>query len=271
MSVNELCKQLNQALNNYIRPATFPIAVKISEKQEKISFRYRSPQKYFGHRLAICQGITIARRYGWTLGFSQQDEACPLAQIIFGYVEEPNFIKNGRLSCPLNTADLGAAARLHASIVKMPNADTKAVFFAPLHKAEFIPDIVMVYGNPAQIYRLIASALYERGGHLKSRFTGHCSCSAEIVVPYIEDRYNIVLPDSGEKFFGFADDYEMVFSIPRSKIEDLTRGIEHLSASLEKLSSSFEKYIMTAGASFLNSYISIKWDKLMDIFNWNDF
>ena len=42
----------------------------------------------------------------------------------------------------------------------------KSMVAAPLHRADFAPDLVLIYGNGAQIVRLIQTANYREGGRL---------------------------------------------------------------------------------------------------------
>jgi uncharacterized protein (DUF169 family) len=258
--VSGLNLKLSNTINEYIRPLTFPIAIKIYKEGENIPFEYKTPTGDFKNKLAICQGMTMARRHGWTLGFRREDLACPLAQVILGYVEEPEFMKSGKLICPLYAENMKAASKINESITKMPYPNTQAVVIAPLHKAEFEPDVIAIYGSIAQIIKLIAGALYKTGGYITSRFTGHCSCSGEIVVPYLENKYNLVMPDGGSKFYAFTTDYELVFALPNSKVESFAQGIAHVGQK-KKLGNSFEQFVMGLGAEYLDNYLTARYSK----------
>ena len=64
---------------------------------------------------------------------------------------------------PLYACDLETGKNTQVSTPKMPKADkgTIVVAVAPLSKAEFDPDVIIIYGNPAQIIRCIQGALYK--------------------------------------------------------------------------------------------------------------
>ncbi|HHV72797.1 MAG TPA: DUF169 domain-containing protein [Clostridia bacterium] len=225
MAIPEKNQKLNDVVNQYLRPATFPVAVKIYKKGEEVPFKARVPMRDLKHRLAICQGMTIARKYGWTLAFNQEDQACPLAQVILGYTDEPDFIKDGSVVFPLYAETMEAAAKTQASTPKMPQADTGTIVLAPLHKAEFDPDVVVIYGNPAQVVRMIQGGLYKEGGYIESRFAGRGACGGEITVPYTQNKYNVIIPGGGEKVFALTGDDEMAFAMPASKIDDFMKGL----------------------------------------------
>ena len=219
-------QKLNAVLNEYLRTATFPVAVKIIKKGTALpEIRCKIPQKHFQHPVAFCQGITMARKHGFTLLFRKEDQACPLGQVILGYVEEPDFVKDGSLVYPLYTRDLESGKRTQDTTPKMPVPDTGAILVAPLHRADFDFDVLIVYANAAQVTRMVQGALYDEGGYVESRFSGRGACGGEVVIPYSQQRYNIVIPGGGEKIFALTQDDELSFVAPASKVNSLVKGI----------------------------------------------
>ena len=55
-----ICKELDEAVQKYLRTATFPVAVKILENAEQFPERTRRPLRDMGHRLNLCQGVALA-------------------------------------------------------------------------------------------------------------------------------------------------------------------------------------------------------------------
>ena len=157
--MSEICKKLDASISKYIRPLTFPVAVKFVKEGEAIPEKAKVPTKALGYPIAICQAMTIARKYGWTLAMYKEDQACPLSHVILGYAEEPDFIKGGSVIKPLYVDNDEAAVKTQASTPKMPTADTQCIVLAPLHLATFDPDVVVCYGNSAQITRFVQGAL----------------------------------------------------------------------------------------------------------------
>jgi len=186
--MSDICKKMNDVVNNYLRTGTYPVAVKVYKKGEKVLEKARAPLAEFNHSLAICQGMTMVRKFGYVLKFSQADQSCPVGQVILGYVEEPDFIKDGSIVYPLYAVDLEAGKKNQESTPKMPDADTGEIVLAPIHKADFDPDVIVIYGNAAQIARCVQGALYNEGGSIESRFAGRGACGAEITVPYTQKK-----------------------------------------------------------------------------------
>ena len=79
--MSHILKNLNDAIDNNVKPATFPVAVRLAKKGEELNQRFKRPGADFGHPVAVCQGLNIARTFGWTLMFDSADHACPLASV----------------------------------------------------------------------------------------------------------------------------------------------------------------------------------------------
>lgn len=224
--MSEVCKRLDAAISRYIRPLTFPVAVKLFKKDEPLPERVRIPTKFLGHPIAFCQGMSIARKYGWTIAMFAEDQACPLSHPILGYSDEPDFIKDGSVIKPLYADNDEAAAKTQAATPKMPAAVTYCIVLAPLHAATFDPDVVVCYGNSAQITRFVQGALFKVGGYIESRFAGRGACGGEVTVPYLQDKCNVIIPGGGERVFALTADDEAAFAMPASWIDRVIEGLE---------------------------------------------
>ncbi len=219
-----ICKELDEAVQKYLRTATFPVAVKILDDASQFPERTRRPLRDLGHKLNLCQGVALARRYGWTIGFCEEDHRCANSLILMGIKEVPEFIKNGSIVSPAYTDTLEHGA-LTQSITPRSERPLSAILLAPLHRASFDPDVVLFYCNPGQAVRLVQASLYHSGGTIESKFMGRCACASEIAVTLQTDKCQVVVPGGGEKVFGLLGDDEMVFAAPASKLEDIVRGL----------------------------------------------
>ncbi|MCK9197555.1 MAG: DUF169 domain-containing protein, partial [Syntrophales bacterium] len=59
-------------IRNNLRLKTFPVAVKFL-KEKTFPEKTRQPSVVMGKRVAICQAVTMARIYGWTVGLTKED------------------------------------------------------------------------------------------------------------------------------------------------------------------------------------------------------
>lgn len=219
-----LCKAMDEAVQKYLRTATYPVAVKLLDSEEQFPPRTRRPLRDMGHRINLCQGIALARRYGWVMGFGREDHACANSMVIMGLVEVPEFIENGSIVAGPYTDNLEHGAVTQA-VTPRSERPLSAILVAPLQKADFEPDVVLVYCNPGQAVRLVQAELYDQGGSLESRFMGRCACGTELVTTLQTGRCQVVVPGGGEKAFGMLADDEMVVAIPGARVQAVMDGL----------------------------------------------
>jgi uncharacterized protein (DUF169 family) len=80
---------LDEALARYVRPDTFPLAIRMLKPGEAIPEGVKIPSKTMGEQWIVCQSIGVARRYGCAIAVGKVDVICPLAAIAFGF-RKPN-------------------------------------------------------------------------------------------------------------------------------------------------------------------------------------
>jgi len=217
-------KGLEQALNTYIRPLTFPLALKMLRSEEEIPERTRRPLQQMKKKIAICQGIGMARKYGWAVAMGKEDMQCSLGAAPFGFFKNIDFFNEGNLAAGMFTASKEIGKREEDLVDRFEYGLYSHIIVAPLHRTAFQPDLFMVYGNPAQIMRLIQGALYNEGGAIQSSSMGRLGC-APIITAIKNDECRYLVPGNGDRIFGMTQDYEMAFIIPLSKVDTLLDGL----------------------------------------------
>ena len=101
-----------------------------------------------------------------------------------------------------------------------------AVVISPLTRTKIAPDVILVYGNPAQIMRLIQGATYKEGKRVKSELAGiAASCTGGIIRAFNTGEYQVVIPGNGDRIFACTYDNEMLFAIPAAKAPDIIVGM----------------------------------------------
>ncbi|SYZ74174.1 conserved hypothetical protein [Candidatus Zixiibacteriota bacterium] len=221
-----MLKKLEEALNLYIRPGSFPLAVRMVKEEERLSERTKRPHRDLNIQVAICQTFSIARRYGWQVAVGAEDINCPLALTAFGFKEEIETFSCGEMCAGMFTETKSAGARTEAEVPKFSFREYKYVLAAPIGRADFVPHIYLIYGNSAQIMRLMTAVLYKDGGYLTSRFSGRLDCADICIETMRSGKAQIILPCYGDRVFGQTQDDEMAMAIPAGKEEELIAGLE---------------------------------------------
>src|SRR5262245_16892318 len=215
----------DRELQTYIRPQTFPVAIRMLEPGEAIPERARRPGRDWKKLSMSCQVIDMARRYGWTIALTREDHICSLGITAIGFDKPLPIYNVGTLCEGMYTETKQAGQRSEAAIDKFAPGQYHCLLVAPLDRAAFEPHVVCVYANPAQVMRLVQAALWKRGGRLPSSFEGRAVCADIIVTTMQTGEPQVILPCSGDRIFGQTQDHEMAFSIPWGWMEDIVEGL----------------------------------------------
>ena len=225
--MNHICEQFLKSIEKCVRPHTYPVAIKLipnAQPAERPQYM-RTPMERTGHTMAVCQVMGLVRRYGWSLALEDQDYACPPSLVYMGYYPEDTILE-GMNAVGGYVFVQEAGKQIERVNKALPLGMLKEMWFAPLEKDKFEPDIVVVYGNPAQIGRLIHAANYKTGKGLCCTACARAACSSYIVKVYEEQECTFVVPSGGERVFGMTQDDEVIFAIPFCKLEEVTEGLE---------------------------------------------
>jgi uncharacterized protein (DUF169 family) len=222
----ERMRRLDRAIGDYVRPDTFPLAIRMLKPSEPIPEGVRVPSQSVDERWIVCQSIGIARRYGWGVAVGKDDVICPLAAVAFGFRQPNDAYLEGFAAVGMYCESDEAAARLEAGTWRFEPGSYDYVCVAPLGRATFEPHVVAVYANSAQVMRLVNAALYKRGGRIESATGGRLDCAEIVIQTMTTAAPKVILPCNGDRVFGMAQDAEMVFAFPWDFTDDLVAGLE---------------------------------------------
>lgn len=217
---------LNEAIERHIRPNTFPLGIKMVAREEDIPEKAKRPGRDMHFDSALCQGMGIARHYGWTIAVSRKDISCPIGATLFGFQPKVEHFTGGHCCAGMYTKDAAAGAKTEAAAPCFDFGQYFAMVSGPLNRIDFEPDVVLVFGNPAQVMRLVTGALWESGGYIHSRFSGRTDCADEVIETMKTGRPQVILPCYGDRIFAQTQDHEMAFSIPYAFAQTLVDGLE---------------------------------------------
>jgi uncharacterized protein (DUF169 family) len=187
---------------------TSPVAVKMLEKEADIAKDAFRPKRDGKYHIAQCQAFGMSRREGRTVAMLKEDHWCPTALMAYGIVGTPP-----------------SMAKLGESYQSFEVGKYIGVLTAPLKKAAFTPDVVLIYLNPAQLRGLLAPMMF--GGapqintHLFLPSCAHC-----VVDPMKTGKYSLVLPDPGEYQRALTLEEEVIFAVPKEKLPGLIASLK---------------------------------------------
>lgn len=187
---------------------TSPIAVKMIEKESDIPEGAYRPKRDGGIHIAQCQAFGMSRREGKTVAMLKEDHWCPTALQAYGMVKK-------------STAMGGFAE----SYMSFETGKYIGILTAPLKSATFMPDVVMVYANPAQLRGMLLPMTFGGTDQVVTELFLP-SCGHAVVDPMKTGKYIVVLPDPGEYQRGLAAEEEMILAIPQKKMDGLMASLK---------------------------------------------
>lgn len=198
-------KQANEILNTYIKPQTFPLALRLCQSESELPERVTMPMRDLGYKITLCQGYGIARRFRWAVAVGREDQCCVGGASTMGFIaERPNEELAKRL-------EAGKYSHL---------------LIAPTEIASFEPDLLLLYVNSAQAMRLAQSVARNEGETVSSITTGAGDCGDIVARTTKAKQCQSIVPSGGDRVFGGTQDHELIFTIPWSKAEAVINGLE---------------------------------------------
>jgi len=146
--------------------------------------------------------------------------------VSLGFEKEIPFYKEGNLCENMVTATKEAGAKTEAAVPKFEYGRYQAILIGPVGRANYKPDVILIYGDSAQVMRLVHAALYEKGGTLTSNFMGRYDCADYTAGVLHSGKCQVILPCNGDRVFGIAQDFEMAFAIPYPQIDKIIIGLQ---------------------------------------------
>ena len=219
-------QQFNQILEQHIRLETHAVAVRLVKPGEDLPQKVRRPKRDLQIQATLCQGIAFSRRYGWTVAVGEEDLSCPLAATVFGFKPELDYWAKGHACYQMYTETLEAGAKSELEVERVPYQSYRYVLSAPLSRCDFEADVVIIYGNAAQVQRLVVAAIWKSGERIQSSFSGRLDCSDEILVPLKSGKPEVILPCYGDRVFAQTQNHEMAFTLPWDWTDRIAEGLE---------------------------------------------
>ena len=220
--------EYGEELEKRLRLQTFPLAIKLLEKEEDIPKGAKRPMKDLGYHLLLCQGFAMSRREGTLLAMLKEDMWCFEPVIGYGIAEPPEYFLEGYNRFPPDVMTLEAGANYALELPRLESGKYIGVMSAPLMTATFEPDVVMLYCNSAQLSLLLLGRECKDGFNLKCSLSSHAACVYAVVPAIQSGECQVAVPCRGDRYMALAGNDEMIFTVPKGRLEDLVMGLRYI-------------------------------------------
>jgi uncharacterized protein (DUF169 family) len=204
---------LGEELERLLILRTSPLAVKMLQSESDVPEGAMRPKRDRRQHIAQCQAFALSRREKLSIAMLKEDNWCWAPLVAYGLVD---WKAAADVILPIGQAEL------------LPRFEEKkyaGIVSAPLKTANFEPDLVLVYSNTAQLRNMIQVVKDKEKTLVASQFDPIDSCVYSVVPVILNGQYRITLPDPGECKRALAGEDEIIFSIPRAKIELIVSGL----------------------------------------------
>jgi uncharacterized protein (DUF169 family) len=213
-------------LLNMLVLRTYPIAIKMLKNESEIPKGAMRPKKDLKTHYSACQAFGIVRRRGTALAMFVEDHWCFEPIIGYGLKEPPKDFLEGSGSKFFVESDKGAKERSN-NIPLLPYGKYAGMALAPLHRANFSPDLTMIYCNATQLRHMLFAYLLKNGRRVTSTLDPLWSCVHSIVPSLLNHTCEVTVPDPGDFERASTGDDEMIFTVPAARMEELMYGVYH--------------------------------------------
>ncbi|HSB79421.1 MAG TPA: DUF169 domain-containing protein [Candidatus Methylomirabilis sp.] len=241
----KIYQEYGEELERRLRLKTFPLALKLLEKETDIPAGAKRPLKDFGHHLSLCQVFQMSRRDGRVMAMLKEDHWCFEPVVGYGLGEPPDFFMEGHNRYPRDVATLEAGRHYADEFPRLKVGQYVGIASGPLRATNFEPDLVMIYCDSSQLCLLLLGREYREGYNLKCQISGHAACVYGVIPALETGECQVAVPCRGDHYRAMAGDEEMIFTVPRRRLDDLMVGLR----SIEKTGSKLPN-----GYSFLPEY-----------------
>ena len=217
---------LGLKIEELLRLQSYPIALKMLEKGDKTPKQAIKPTRDWGHHISFCQALALTRRQGYTIVLSKEDMWCFEPVVGLGFVEPPKRFLDGWNRYPDTSSSLKAGAKWAKNMPRFEYGKYDRVITAPLHDTTFIPDIFILYGEPAKMTQIMLAKIWLDGEDINTRLSSHAACVYYVVPTIKENRWNISLPCGGDLRRAACETNNMIFSAPIEVLKDLYEGLK---------------------------------------------
>jgi len=222
----ERLKAISDEYIRHLKLEGFPAAVKMIEDVKALDdIQYKGkPVRKLNKNLLVCQLISQARFYGRVVaGLGENLDICRLGGDAMGFeVDDYTHVYAGTYFTS------GEAARkMIETMPKLERGKYQAMLVGPLDRIPVDPDVVVIYGNVAQMLRIINGYVYDSGERLEFSANGDAGlCSDTVAIPMLTGKPHLAVPCNGGRVMSLPNQTEMAFGIPFEELEHVLEGIK---------------------------------------------
>ena len=225
-------RKSGQDIYDRLHLSSYPVAIKYIRDQGEIPDGFLRPTA-LGQKASLCQAFTYARRLGFSIAMTADDNFCTPATVMHRWVDIPfEVLMESQLHQKWHRNAEAERKRLEhgkrmIGEANLPGLSQYAGFICcPLPEAKFEPDTVLIFGNGENITHIIHALTYDGENFPTSSFEGFAeSCLKGGLIPFITGVPQVVIPGMGDRAFSGIYDYEIAIGMPGKLVFDVSANL----------------------------------------------
>lgn len=204
---------------------TYPISVTYIKTEGEIPEKALRPSAQ-GQKWSLCQAFTYARRWGWHVAMTADDNFCVPSSVTHHWVDvsAEDFIESQvQQGWHKDREAEQNRYNFNRSLYQGPEGEERlkkakeriGFVCSPLSKALLEPDTILVFGDGTHVTHLVQALCYDYKTPVISTFEGFGeTCAKGGMVPFLTGRPQVVIPGMGDRAFTGVQDHELGVGIP---------------------------------------------------------
>jgi uncharacterized protein (DUF169 family) len=215
-----------KALKEMLCLATEPIGFKRLEKAEALD-RIEGTVRW-KQGSVFCQIPFLARIQELTVGVTNQDKMGDRCKRLHALRPTNEDDMKGEAARFVRTwmPSFEEGMKQQVEYPLMPAGE--AIVVGPLKRDNFEPDVVLLYGNPAQIMMTMCGLQKVKYERFQFSFIGEGACVESIGQCYTSGKPSLAIPCYGERSMGQVRDDEIVLALPPGEVDRAIEGLQTL-------------------------------------------
>lgn len=220
-------------LSSLLRLKDDPVAYKRLEKESdlaKMKDVVRIP-----YMVSFCQLLFMARSRGMTVGVTKDDGVLDRCQRVCGLRASTEDNKREEAEVLATTWFKNSQEAYQQQLDEYRIPPGEAIVVAPLEKVQFEPEVILIFGNTAQLMMLMCGMQKEKYERFEFCFSGEGACGDSLPRCYVTGKVSLTVPCYGERAFGQVANDELVIALPPKEIGRAISGLKILSTTANGL------------------------------------
>lgn len=211
-------------LKEKLNLSRLPVAIKFFNDLDEIPDGIEKIDEKLRH----CEMVTKAAA-GAVFYSTAEEQKCKGGSSAMGLEELPPKIASGEFYYKLGRFDSVETAKSVIDNIPRKDEQSLGIIYAPLEKAEFLPDVVIIISLPKYGMYIAQGIVYNHGEKVESSCAGIQSlCADAVSAPYVSNKANSTLACNGSRGYAGIEDEEIIFGLPRDYLKPLMDAFENI-------------------------------------------